>query len=252
MERSVLCVHAHPDDEVLFTGGLLASTSASGAETTVITCTDGRWGYAPGHIEVGHHDHDPFATARQRSQDLHASAGVLGIDRVIELQHFDSGMRGWEVNTWPQAFANQPVEGVAAEIAAVIDEVAPDLVVTYDRFGVYGHPDHLQAYKVTVAALKLATHQPDFEVVTVSPSTAKKMTAALVDDTGIVPQWLLDMGEFGTPDEELVRVLDVSQWLPTKRAALEAHASQVDNHFFLALDDRAFSVMLGTERFARG
>jgi LmbE family N-acetylglucosaminyl deacetylase len=252
MEQSLLCVHAHPDDEVLFTGGLLARASEQGQRTMLVTCTDGRWGYSPGYIEMGHDDHDPDATARQRSVDLRKSAEILGVSEVIELRHFDSGMRGWEVNALPEAFVQQPTELVAAGIAQLIDERRPELVVTYDRFGVYGHPDHVKAHEVTVAALKMATVKPKFLVVTVLPKTAAKMMTSLIDDAGSLPQWLIDMGEFGTSQDQIVETVDARRWLGIKRAAIMAHESQVDNHFFLGLDDERFAALLGVERYAAG
>ncbi len=252
MARSILCVHAHPDDEALFTGGLLAKTKSEGGRSAVITCTDGRWGYSPGHIEVGHEDHDPEATALQRLSDLRHSAEILGVERLIPLQYFDSGMRGWPVNTWPQAFVNQDLEVVAAQLAAEIDRFKPDLVITYDRFGVYGHPDHVKAHDATMAALRSTNHHPELWLVTVSVKAAASMMASLHGTEGELPQWLVDMGEFGTPDEDIVDVLKVGEFLSVKRAAIAAHASQLDNHFFLEMDEASFATMLGTERYAKG
>ena len=252
MGQSILCVHAHPDDEVLFTGGLLAKASVEGNHTTLVTCTDGRWGYSPGYIEMGHSDHDPEATAAQRSKDLRASAEILGVSEVIQLGYFDSGMRGWPVNSWPQAFVQQSTELVGADLAVLIDQRRPDLVVTYDRFGVYGHPDHIKAHQVTVSALSMSTWKPKFLVVTVSPQNAARMMTSLVDDTGFLPQWLIDMGEFGTPEEDIVEVIDARPWLAVKRAAIAAHESQIDNHFFLGLEEERFAALLGAELYAVG
>jgi LmbE family N-acetylglucosaminyl deacetylase len=181
---------------------------------------------------------------------LRESADILGVGELIELGYFDSGMRGWDVNTWPQAFVQQSTAFVGAQLAVMIDERKPDLVVTYDRFGVYGHPDHVKAHEVTVAALEMTTWKPDFSVVTVTPQNAARMRVNLIDDTGFLPQWLIDMGEFGTLESEITTVLDATPWLATKRAAIRAHESQVDNHFFLGLDDERFAQLLGTERYA--
>ncbi|MEI6700896.1 MAG: PIG-L family deacetylase [Actinomycetota bacterium] len=252
MPQSVMCIHAHPDDEALFTGGLLAKTKSEGGRSAVITCTDGRWGYSPGHIEVGHEDHDPESTARQRLADLRKSAEILGVERLVPLQYFDSGMRGWPVNAWPQAFVNQDLKVVAAQLAAEVDRFKPDLVVTYDRFGVYGHPDHVKAHEATVAALEMTSHHPQLLLATVSKKAAASMMASLHGSEGELPQWLLDMGEFGTPDEDIVEVLKVGEHLAKKRAAIAAHGSQLDNHFFLDMDDASFERMLGTERYAEG
>jgi LmbE family N-acetylglucosaminyl deacetylase len=89
-------------------------------------------------------------------------------------------------------------------------------------------------------------------VVTVSPQNAARMMSSLAEDTGFLPQWLIDMGEFGTPEEDIVEVIDARPWLLVKRAAIAAHESQVDNHFFLSLDEERFAALLGAERYALG
>lgn len=250
MAKSILCVHAHPDDEALFTGGLLARHARLGARTAVVCCTDGRWGYSPGHVEVGSPDHDPVATAVQRMGDLRDSVAALGVEHLVTLGYFDSGMRGWPVNEWPEAFVRQPIEVVAAQLAAEIDRFRPDVVVTYDRFGVYGHPDHVMAHDATVAAMELTHHTPVLKFVTVAKSAVAAISASLGE--GDLPQWVTDMGEFGSSDEEICAVLDVTDDLATKRAAVAAHASQLDNHFFLSMDDVQFRAMLGAEVYTVG
>ena len=251
MATSVLGIHAHPDDEALFTGGLLARQHALGAWTGVICCTDGRWGYSPGHIEVGTEGHDPAATAVQRKGDLRDSVAALGVDHLVTLDYYDSGMRGWEVNSWPEAFVQQPLEAVAQQLAKEIDLYRPGVVVTYDRHGVYGHPDHIKAHEATVRAVELSSSQPELLFVTVARSAVAAISASL-GDGGDLPQWVTDMGEFGSTDEEICLLLDVREFAATKRSAIAAHSSQLDNHFFLGMDDEQFTAMLGAEVYTKG
>jgi len=251
MAPSLLCVHAHPDDEVLFTGGVLAQAAAAQWTTTVVTCTDGRYGYAPGGVSYGTDAHDPEATAALRSGDLRAACAALGVDTVVELGYPDSGMRGWPINRAPEAFVNQPLEVVAAQVAAVIDAAQADLVVTYDRFGVYGHPDHIKATEVTEAALALLDAPPRLLQVTVSKSAIAALSAGLSTEDEGLPQWLADLAEFGSSDEELVAMVNVTDVLETKRRALECHGSQLDNRFFLDMDAETFALLLGSEVFTQ-
>lgn len=247
MANSLLCVHAHPDDESLFTGGVLALAHAAGAATTVVTCTDGRYGYSPGEVPFGTEAHDPEGCAALRAEDLVRACAALGVSRLEHFDYHDSGMRGWEINAAPEAFVNQDVDTVARRVAAVIDEERPDLVVTYDRFGVYGHPDHIKVYEVTLRALELAEHTPALKLVTVQKSAIAALGQP--DENGDLPQWLADMAEFGSTDDEVVAMVDVRAVLGTKRAGIEAHRSQVDNHFFLSLDEGTFELLLGGEVF---
>lgn len=152
----VVAVHAHPDDETLATGVALASHALAGDEVHVVTCTLGEEGevippaLAPleGSEELGPHRHGEITRAT-------ASLGVrhhyLGGDRP---RWRDSGMVGSPAASHPRAFAAADVAEAAGVLADQLAGLRPDLVLTYDPEGGYGHPDHVQTHRVTVAAVR--------------------------------------------------------------------------------------------------
>src|SRR6266571_714067 len=151
--RRLLLVHAHPDDETIGTGATMAKYAAEGARVTLITCTLGETGEIigpdPAHLlpdELGEH----------RIGELEAACAALGVTDHRFLggpgRYRDSGMMGTEENEDPRSFWQASVESAAAGLAEIIREVAPQAIVTYDANGFYGHPDHIQAHRVTVRA----------------------------------------------------------------------------------------------------
>src|SRR5690625_465532 len=106
MDLTLMVVHAHPDDEVLGTGGVFARSSAEGVRTVLVTCTDGSQGDGPGGVKPGEQGHDPAQVAGLRAEELRTSADLLGIEHVELLGYRDSGMDGWEANSHPEAFMN--------------------------------------------------------------------------------------------------------------------------------------------------
>ncbi len=181
----LLAVHAHPDDETLSTGGLLAAWALSGQPVTVVTCTRGERGEVidtPAHpTGVGHLEGDGPALATYRERELARALEALGVedhvfldsvpddvpDRVPDgggpARYEDSGMSwvapgiaGPAGDAPPTAFARVPLDDAASRLAAVVRDRRPAVVVTYESGGGYGHPDHVRAHEVTVCALELA------------------------------------------------------------------------------------------------
>src|SRR5215470_2648897 len=105
---TLMTVHAHPDDESNSTGGTLARYSAEGVRTVLVTCTNGEYGDAPGHIKPGEEGHDPEDVARIRLKELEIATAALGVTHVETLGYRDSGMQGWPGNEHPDAFHAQP------------------------------------------------------------------------------------------------------------------------------------------------
>lgn len=159
-QLTLMAVHAHPDDEVLSTGGILARYADEGIRTILVTCTNGEQGDGANGAKPGEDGHDAAQVAQQRLTELRESAAHLGITHVELLGYQDSGMDGWEANHDPAAFWNTPVEQAAAKLSALMEKYRPQVVVTYDENGGYGHPDHIQAHRVAVAATE-ATGIPD-------------------------------------------------------------------------------------------
>jgi LmbE family N-acetylglucosaminyl deacetylase len=246
---TLMAVHAHPDDEASSTGGILARYSAEGVRTVLVTCTNGELGDAPGGVKPGDAAHDEAAIVAMRRAELEQSCRVLGVRHLEMLGYHDSGMEGWASNTAPGAFAQLPVKQAAAPLAALIQRYQPQVVVTYDDYGFYGHPDHIQAHRITVAALDAAGSNARLYFPTVRRSRLPLFRQAMID-LGMEPPDF-DVERFGSPDEDIAASVDCTAWADAKRAALEAHASQQDNLFFLQIPREMFGAVFGTEEFVR-
>jgi LmbE family N-acetylglucosaminyl deacetylase len=149
--KTLMAVLAHPDDETFGMGGTLALYAQRGVDVHLVCATRG---------EVGEIDPEYKETIKSaaclRTQELRCAAEVLGINQLHFLNYRDSGMPGAEANHHPKALAAQPVEKVAAEVADLIREVQPDVVLTFDPIGGYRHPDHIAIQRATVQAFEIA------------------------------------------------------------------------------------------------
>lgn len=251
---TLMTVHAHPDDEASSTGGVLARYAAQGLRTVLVTCTDGRCGNGPGGTKPGEPGHDPDQVVAMRRAELATSAAILGISEVEMLGYADSGMMGWDSNTAPGAFWSTPVDDAAERLTGLIRRHRPDVLVTYDENGFYGHPDHIQAHRVTMAALELLGpgETPAKVYWTTIPHATMAEFGRRMRANGV--EWDLvsdDQPEIGLPDEQITTWVDVRAFAGQKYRALAAHASQPDNAFFLKLDLVAFTDVLGVETFLR-
>ncbi|MEO3828402.1 PIG-L family deacetylase [Actinomadura sp. B10D3] len=248
-ELTLMAVHAHPDDEVLSTGGILARYAAEGVRTVLVTCTNGEQGDGPGGVKPTEPGHDAAQVARRRLAELRESAGLLDIGHLELLGYPDSGMPGWPANDDPAAFANVPLDEPAGRLAELMERYRPQVVVTYDENGGYGHPDHIQAHRVAVAATE-RSGIPDKLYYTAIPRSASRQMFQAVRDAGV------DLGfdppdDFGTPDELITSVLDVAAHFDAKRKALLAHASQAENIFLLRLPEETQRMAFSAEAFVR-
>lgn len=136
--RTLMAVHAHPDDEVISTGGVLALYSDRDVRTVVVTCTDGSQGYGPRGVLPGENGHDLDGVARQRAEELERSCSLLGVTHLERLGYRDSGMKGWPGNKANGAFCNTVIEQVASRLSALFERYEPQVVVTYDANGAMG------------------------------------------------------------------------------------------------------------------
>ena len=252
---TLMAVHAHPDDEATGTGGVLARYSAEGIRTVLVTCTDGGCGDGPGGVKPGEPGHDPAAVAALRRQELEASCDVLNITHLETLDYADSGMMGWATNDAPESFWRTPVDQSAARLAELMRRYEPDVVVTYDENGFYGHPDHIQANRVTAAALALTELTPKLYWTTMPRSAMQKFMETMREfDPELTepdPAEAAEMPEIGLPDEEISTWVDVSEFGGQKFDALAAHASQGENIFFLKMGPERFTELMGVETFVR-
>ncbi|MFJ4188884.1 PIG-L family deacetylase [Kitasatospora sp. NPDC089509] len=264
---TLMAVHAHPDDEATGTGGVLARYAAEGIRTVLVTCTDGACGDGPGGVKPGEDGHDPAAVAALRRKELEASCRVLGVDHLELLEYGDSGMMGWAANDAPGSFWSTPVADGAARLAELLHHYRPDVVVTYDENGFYGHPDHIQANRITMAALELAPGLTPKVYWTTAPHSAMRRFGEAMREFGAdwdepsdstasaAPEGEApaapELPPIGLPDDQVTTWVDTHAYGSQKFDALAAHASQGENIFFLRMGKERFTDLMGTETFVR-
>lgn len=238
----LLFVHAHPDDESLANGATIAHYRARGAQVHVVTCTLGEEGEVIGdrwaELAVDHADQLGGYRIGELSKALHA----LGIAEPIFLggagRWRDSGMAGTEVRGGGRRFVDADEQEVVGALVALIRELRPHVVVTYDPDGGYGHPDHIRAHTVTTAAVsEAATGDYPGDPWTVSKfywtvlaRNAIESDLASLGPDDLRPEWTLPLGEipFAYPDEAVTAVVEGdADARAAKVAALVAHATQV-------------------------
>jgi N-acetyl-1-D-myo-inositol-2-amino-2-deoxy-alpha-D-glucopyranoside deacetylase len=236
----LLFVHAHPDDETLTTGATIAHYVARGAQVRVVTCTLGEEGEVIGErwalLAVDAADQ----LGGYRIGELTAALNALGIDEPIYLggagRWRDSGMEGTPSRRHQRFIDADPHEAVGA-LVAIIRDLRPHVVVTYDPQGGYGHPDHIHTHEVTMAAVEAAAAASDYpgepwNVPKVYWTVMSKSAMAEGFDAldNLPPDWIrvtADEMPFGYPDDAIDAVVDAPHQLPAKVAALRAHATQV-------------------------
>ncbi|HYZ66618.1 MAG TPA: N-acetyl-1-D-myo-inositol-2-amino-2-deoxy-alpha-D-glucopyranoside deacetylase [Mycobacterium sp.] len=235
----LLFVHAHPDDETLTTGATIAHYVTQGAQVRVVTCTLGEEGEVIGQRWAQLAVEQADQLGGFRIAELTAALNALGLDGPEYLggagRWRDSGMDGTPPRQRQRFIDADPRESVGA-LVAIIRELHPHVVVTYDANGGYGHPDHIHAHEITKAAVA-ASAGDDYPG---DPWTVPKLywtvisksaMAAGLDALGdLPPDWIrmpIDEVPFGYPDGAIDAVVDVPDQLAAKVAALRAHATQV-------------------------
>ena len=235
----LLFVHAHPDDETLTTGATIAHYAARGAQVQVVTCTLGEEGEVIGERWAQLAVDQADQLGGYRIGELTAALHALGIDEPIYLggagRWRDSGMDGTPPRHRQRFIDADPHEAVGA-LVAIIRELRPHVVVTYDPEGGYGHPDHVHAHRMTTAAIAASDSAeysgepwtvPKFYWTVMSKSAMAGGFDALEDvPSGWIRVSAADV-PFGFPDDAIDAVMDVPEQLPAKVAALRAHATQV-------------------------
>lgn len=244
-DRSLLLVHAHPDDESIVTGATMAKYVAEGAHVTLVTCTRGEEGEivdpALAHLTPGE------SLAAHRMEELAIACAALGVRDHRYLggpgRFRDSGMMGTPPNDASNSFWRADLDEAAQLLVEIIHEVRPQVVITYDEVGAYGHPDHIKAHQVTVAALERAVVPVAKLYYTATPkSVLAKGLAHLrerADEIAFELPASVEDYPFGVPDELVTTRVDGREHYPAKMAALRAHRSQisVDGPFFALADD---------------
>jgi LmbE family N-acetylglucosaminyl deacetylase len=253
---TLVCFHAHPDDECLATGGTIARASAEGHRVVLVVATDGAHGEVPQDLQPGE------TLVDRRAKEVAASAKVLGVARLELLGYKDSGMTGWPQNSDPHAFINADVDEAAQKLAKILREENADAVTIYDWHGNYGHPDHIAVYKVGHHAAEIAGVKNIFEMTTNRDAFRRMREMALSnpeilsESEGIGdfdPDGPADDGNpMGEPESVISHKVDVRKYCAQKKLAIACHRSQItDTSFFLNMTDEIFELAFGTEWFIK-
>lgn len=261
-------MHAHPDDETIGTGATMAKYVNDGAQVTLVTCTLGEEGevLVPELVHLAADQQD--ALGEHRIGELAEAMKILGVTDHRFLggpgRFRDSGMMGVPSNDRADCFWRADLLDAATELVSVIREIRPQVVVTYDDFGGYGHPDHIQAHRVTHYAVALAessSFRPDLGAAWSVPKVYWSAFPRSIIRNGIMA--LREQGSdsefaamdpddlpFACDDELITTAIAAPEFLDAKMEALAAHKTQVtvDGGFF-ALSNNLGSQAMGTEYF---
>ncbi|SDG90810.1 N-acetyl-1-D-myo-inositol-2-amino-2-deoxy-alpha-D-glucopyranoside deacetylase [Sinosporangium album] len=263
-DRRLLLVHAHPDDESIGTGATMAHYAAQGAHVTLVTCTLGEEGEViPEDLRHLAADRDD-TLGDHRIDELAKACEALGVTDHRFLggpgRWRDSGMMGVAANEHPRAFWQADLDEAAGELVKVIREVRPQVLVTYDENGFYGHPDHIQAYRVSWRAFELAADPAygegtpwrisKFYFTAIATSVMRRADEALREaGTSFFPNEIDDL-PFGSADADITTEIDARAHVRAKLGAMRAHATQisVDAPWF-ALSNNIGQEALGVEHY---
>jgi LmbE family N-acetylglucosaminyl deacetylase len=248
---TLVSFHAHPDDEVLYTGGTLARAAAEGHRVVLVTATAGEAGLAAGEFTAG------AGLGERRRAELEGSARALGVARLVLLGYADSGL---DVRTAAgpggPPFAEVDVEQAAARLAAVLRQESADVLTVYDPAGGYGHPDHVQVHRVGVRAAELAGTPVVLEA-TVDRDLLRRVLSVVGRLPGLPAGFDASAvdGRY-TARERITHRVDVRAQAGAKRTAMRAHRSQAGADsgartlgVLLRLPRPLFRRVLGTEWF---
>ncbi|MEV0727555.1 N-acetyl-1-D-myo-inositol-2-amino-2-deoxy-alpha-D-glucopyranoside deacetylase [Polymorphospora sp. NPDC050346] len=255
-----MLVHAHPDDEAIGTGATMALYAAGGAQVTLVTCTLGEEGeiHVPALAGLAAAEADQLGG--YRIAELDAACRALGVADHRFLggagRYRDSGMMGLPTNDNPRAFWQADLDEAAGHLVEIMRETRPQVLVTYDPNGFYGHPDHIQAHRVAVRAAEIATVEgfgPAKIYWTAMPRSVLEAGLAAFGASTDNPFAGIDDVDgfpFGTPDEQIAARIDGTDWHAAKEAAMRAHATQIpDTSWLYSIAGNFGSEFMGVEYY---
>jgi mycothiol conjugate amidase Mca len=264
---TLMAIRAHPDDECFVVGGTLAHYSRLGIRTVLVTCTAGENG------EIV----DPTMDAEAirpilgeiRKRELEESCRILGISNLELLGYRDSGMAGTPENDDPRAFNRADLEEATSRLVALVRRYRPQVLITDNEVGGYGHPDHIMANRITHRAFEVAG-DPNYRADLGEPYQPLKLyytefsnrqVRALwraMKEQGLEMPWRDENADpdteptWGAPDEKITAIIDVRAEVPLKLASLRAHRTQIKPDFWmLTLPQELQIQFLGYETFER-
>ena len=256
--RRLLLVHAHPDDEVTGTGATMAHYVADGAHVTLVTCTLGEEGeiHVPELAQLAAGQADQLGG--YRIVELERACAALGVTDHRFLggagRYRDSGMMGLPTNDHPRAFWRADLDEAAAFLVQIMREIRPQVMITYDANGFYGHPDHIQAHRVAMRAAQLAGDAAPakiyFTAMPLSVLEGGMEAFRGLDDNPFADIERIEDLPFGTPDDEIAARVDGTDQYEQKVAAMRAHATQIpDNSWLYGIAGDFGGEFMGIEYF---
>ena len=238
--KRLLGAFAHPDDEGIVSGALL-QYSTSGVETGLVCATRG---------EVGEIADPALATPENLGQvregEMCAAAEVLGVHNLWFLDYRDSGMAGTPENADPRAFAQASAAEVVGKLVKIIREFRPQVIVTFDESGAYGHPDHIAIYRYTTSAFHAAADAVQYPDLGPAHSVSKLYYSSFPRSAlRAIGEWMstqnyegsfsgLDPEKLGMPDEQINVWLNVEPWREQKDRSRSMHRTQLDPNNLMA------------------
>ncbi len=266
----LLLVHAHPDDETINNGATMAGYRSQGAAVTLVTCTRGEEGEvlvpSLAHLAAAQED----SLGKYREGELAAAMNELGVTDfqflgAPERQYRDSGMMGTPPNQRPNSFWQADLDEASARLVAIIRDRKPQVLISYDEQGGYGHPDHIKAHQIAMRAAELAA-DPEFgsgepwEISKIywsaiprsalhgSLRSSNFFIQILIRFFNYVPaQWLAL--PFVKADAVVTTQYDGQKFLPQKLAALKAHKTQLIIYGDLFKFSKRLSTRIGGSEF---
>jgi LmbE family N-acetylglucosaminyl deacetylase len=254
--RCLMAVHAHPDDEVFSTGGILARSAQEGDRVVVVYCTNGEAGEMHDSDRVPEEAMPRLGEIRQ--EEARQACALLGVTDVEFLGYRDSGMKDTEENSNPAAFANAAVDDAVERLVKVIRSTQPQVIVAYDEDGGYGHPDHIMAHRIGVEAFQRLQGEPGGPEKLYFSARSREGFRRYVEaikEHGLTVPWIegdFNFDEYGVPDSEITAHIDVAPFVGLKKQALAVHRTQIrPDFFYLQIPDEALAAGSGMEYFIR-
>ena len=252
--KRLLLVHAHPDDETIGNGVTMAKYATAGAQVTLVTCTRGEEGEVLVSELANLASDKDDKLGEQRIIELTNAMNELGIKDFRFLgapdkKWRDSGMMGTPQNDRIDVFWQTDLDEASLELVKIILEIKPQVLITYDEFGGYGHPDHIKAHRVAMRAAELAADQ-GWQISKIywntMPRSVIQMGIEKMKEVGsdFFGAESADDLPFAKPDELVTTVVNAPEFVPQKLAAMKAHATQitVDGPFFALSNNLGLSV----------
>jgi mycothiol conjugate amidase Mca len=263
---TLMAVHAHPDDECMSTGGVLARYTHEGLRTVLVTATRGEEG------EVVDPEMNPEEVKPKlgdvRTAELECACKHLGVEELHILGYRDSGMAGWDSNNHPDCLAQADLQEATGRLVRLIRSIRPHVITCYDEDGGYGHPDHIQVHRLTVAAFHAAGVATQYPDIGPAPWQPQKLYYTAYPRSYILTRYEImrameakipsDRPDFdpnkvwGTPDELITTHVAIGDFISHKMSALRCHRTQIaPDWWFTRLPQEILRDKFGQECFIR-